>query len=184
MILLVQRFRVGRVLPILVILWGTIAMCTAAVTTYQGLYVQRFFLGFVESVIPTTFMTIISSYYTQQEQAFRQSWWFSSTGVFTIIGGAISYGFANVPTGTALKRWQYIYLTMGALTVLFGIFCFAIPDSPMDAWFLNQEEKVVAVERLRKGQTGVRNHKIKMQHVKDALKDPKFLLIFIMMATA
>jgi len=133
MILLVQRFRVGRVLSILVMLWGLIAMCTAAVTTYQGLYVQRFFLGFVESVIPTTFMTIISSYYTQQEQAFRQSWWFSSTGIFTIIDGAISYGFANVPTGTALKRWQYIYLAMGALTVLFGIFCFAIPDSPMNA---------------------------------------------------
>jgi len=184
MILLVQRFRVGRVLPILVMLWGLIAMCTAAVTTYQGLYVQRFFLGFVESVIPTTFMTIISSYYTQQEQAFRQSWWFSSTGIFTIIDGAISYGFANVPTGTALKRWQYIYLAMGALTVLFGIFCFAIPDSPMDAWFLSQDEKIVAVERLRKGQTGVRNHKIKIQHVKDSMRDPKFLLIFIMMATA
>jgi MFS family permease len=75
MTLLVQRFRVGRVLPILVCLWGVIAMCTAAVTTHQGLYIQRFFLGFVESVIPTTFMTIISSYYTQSEQSFRQSWY-------------------------------------------------------------------------------------------------------------
>jgi len=184
MTLLTQRFRIGRTLPVLVILWGVIAMCTAAVTTHQGLYVQRFFLGFVESVIPTTFMTIISSYYTQREQAFRQSWWFSSTGVFTIVGGAISYGFANVPAGSALKRWQYIYIAMGALTVLFGMFCFAIPDSPMDAWFLSQEEKVVAVERLRKGQVGVRNHKIKFDHIKKAAMDLKFLLIFVMMATA
>jgi len=84
-------------------------MSTAAVTTHEGLYAQRFFLGFVESVIPTTFMTIISSYYTQQEQAFRQAWWFSSTGVFTIVGGALSYGFAQISSGD-LKRWQYIYI--------------------------------------------------------------------------
>lgn len=158
-------------------------MCTAAVTTHQGLYAQRFFLGFVESVIPTTFMTIISSYYTQQEQAFRQSWWFSSTGLFTIVGGALNYGFAQIDGGD-LKRWQYIYIFAGALTVLFGLFCFCIPDSPMDAWFLSREEKTVAVERLRTSQTGVRNHKIKLQHVKNAFLDPKFPLIFIMMATA
>jgi len=158
-------------------------MCTAAVKTHEGLYAQRFFLGFVESVIPTTFMTIISSYYTQREQALRQSWWFSSTGLFTIIGGALNYGFAQI-TGGGLRRWQYIYLFAGALTVLYGIFCFAIPDSPMDAWFLTQEERVVAVERLRKGQTGVRSHKIKLQHVKDAFLDLKFWLVALMMASA
>jgi len=54
----------------------------------------------------------------------------------------------------------------------------------MDAWFLTKEEKIVAVERLRSSQTGVRNHKIKLQHVKNAFLDPKFPLIFIMMATA
>lgn len=183
MTLAVQRFRVGRVLPPLIILWGVIAMCTAAITTYKGLYVQRFFLGFVESVIPTTFMTIISSYYTQEEQALRQSWWFSSTGLFTIIGGALNYGFAQITTGS-LQRWQYIYLFAGALTICYGLFCFCIPDSPMDAWFLTLEERVVAVERMRKGQTGVRNHKIKLHHVKNALLDLKFWLVALMMATA
>jgi len=72
----------------------------------------------------------------------------------------------------------------GALTILYGFWCFAIPDSPMDAWFLTHEEKIVAVERLRSSQTGVRNHKIKFQHIKNAFLDPKFPLIFIMMATA
>lgn len=183
MSILLQKFRTGHVLGPLILLWGTVAMCTAAVTTWQGLYVQRFFLGFIESVIPTAYMTIIASYYTQQEQALRQSWWFSSTGLFTIIGGALNYGFAQI-SGGDLKRWQYIYLFAGALTLLFGIFCFVIPDSPMDCWFLTEEEKFVAVERLRKGQTGVRNHKVKIDHLRDAALDPKFLLIFVMMASA
>ena len=183
MTLILQRFKVGRVLGPLVILWGAIAMLTAAVTSWRGLYAQRFFLGFIESVIPTSYMLIISGYYTQKEQALRQSWWFSSTGIFTIIGSALNYGFAQI-TGGALHRWQYIYLLAGALTVLFGVFCFAVPDSPVDAWFLTQEERIIAVERLRKGQTGVRNHKIKLHHVRDALLDLKFWLVALMMATA
>ncbi|KAL5388310.1 hypothetical protein PMIN06_000705 [Paraphaeosphaeria minitans] len=178
-----QRFNLGRILGGVVVVWALICMLTAAVTTWRGLYAQRFFLGFVESVIPTGFMCIVSGYYTQEEQALRQSWWFSSTGLFTIVGGALNYGFAQI-TGGALKRWQYIYLLAGCLTFLFGIFCFFIPNSPVEAWFLTTEEKVVAVERLRKGQTGVRCQKIKMAQVKEALLDVKLWLVFIMMGSA
>ena len=181
--LILQRFRTGRVLGPLVILWGLVAMLTATVTTWRGLYAQRFFLGFIESVMPTAYMSIVSSYYKQNEQALRQSWWFSSTGIFTIIGAALNYGFGQI-TGGSLKSWQYIYLMAGAITVLFGCFCFCVPDSPIDAWFLSHEERVAAVERLRSGQTGVRNHNTKWRQVLDCLKDVKFYLVALCMAAA
>jgi MFS family permease len=178
-----QRFNLGRILGGVVILWSLICMLTAAVTTYHGLYVQRFFLGFVESIIPTGFMTIVASYYTQQEQAIRQSWWFSSTGLFTIIGGALNYAFAQISAGS-LKRWQYIYLLAGCLTLLFGLYCFVIPNSAATAWFLTPGERIVAVERLRKGATGVRCRKIKTSQLKEAALDVKVWLVFILMASA
>jgi MFS family permease len=178
-----QRFNIGRILGGVVIAWAGICMLTAAVTTYQGLYAQRFFLGFVESIIPTGFMCIVSGYYTQEEQALRQSWWFASTGLFTIIGGALNYGFAQI-TGGALHRWQYIYLLAGCLTFLFGIWCFFIPNSPATAWFLSPSERIVAVERLRKGQTGVRCQKIKLSQLREAFLDIKLWLIFVLMASA
>lgn len=178
-----QRFNLGRILGGVVLLWSVICMLTAAVTTHQGLYAQRFFLGFVESVIPTGFMCIVSGYYTQDEQALRQSWWFSSTGLFTIIGGALNYAFAQITSGS-LKRWQYIYLLAGCLTFLFGIWCFFIPNSPVSAWFLTPAERIVAVERLRKGQTGVRCQKIKASQLKEAFLDIKLYLVFILMASA
>ncbi|EUC37794.1 hypothetical protein COCCADRAFT_84697 [Bipolaris zeicola 26-R-13] len=178
-----QRFNLGRILGGVVMLWALVCMLTAAVTTYKGLYAQRFFLGFVESIIPTGFMTIISSYYTQQEQAIRQSWWFSSTGLFTIIGGALNYGFAQITAGD-LKRWQYIYLLAGCLTFLFGIWCFFIPNSCASAWFLSPAERVVAVERLRKGATGVRCQKIKPAQLKEAALDIKLWLVFLLMTSA
>ncbi|KAH8205694.1 hypothetical protein TruAng_000188 [Truncatella angustata] len=161
-----QRFEIGKTLGLVV--W---------------LYAQRFFLGFIESIIPTGFMTIVSGYYTQQEQSLRQSWWFSSTGWWTIIGGGLNYGFAQI-TGGGLHRWQYIYLLAGSLTFLFGLFCFTIPSSPVTAWFLSEDEKFAAVERLRAGQTGIRCTQFKWAQVKESLLDVKIWLIFIMMASA
>ena len=183
MTLTLQRFQMGRVLGGVVMLWGLIAMLTAAVTSFRGLYAQRFFLGFVESIIPTGFMCIVSGYYTQEEQSLRQSWWLSSTGGWTIIGGALNYGFAQI-TGGSLRRWQYIYLFAGTLTVLLGVVCFVIPNSAVSAWFLTAEERIVAVERLRKGQTGVRCQKIKWSQIQEGLLDIKIWLMALMMASA
>ncbi|KAK4167159.1 MFS general substrate transporter [Cladorrhinum sp. PSN259] len=171
------------VLGSVVVLWSGVCMLTASVTSWHGLYAQRFALGFVESIIPTAFMTIISGSYTQEEQALRQSWWFSSTGLWTIIGGGLNYGFAQVQGG-GLRRWQYIYLLAGSLTFLFGLFCFVMPESPVTAWFLTKEERFAAVERLRAGQTGVRCVKFKMSQIREAVLDVKVWLIALMMASA
>lgn len=128
-------------------------------------------------------MTIVSGWYTQEEQTLRQAWWFSGTGWFTIIGGALNYGFGQITAGS-LKRWQYIYILAGALTFLFGLWCCTMPNSPVSAWFLTPEERRVAVERLRKGQTGVRCQKIKFGQIKESFMDIKIYLVAIMMAAA
>lgn len=128
-------------------------------------------------------MMIVSGYYTQSEQALRQTWWFSGTGWLIVIGSAFNYGFAQI-TGAALKPWQCIYIFASGLTFLFGAWCFALPNSPLDAWFLNPEERIVAVERLRAGQTGLRNRKIKPAQIKEAALDPKIWLVALIMASA
>jgi MFS family permease len=181
---LLQHFRPNIVLATTVCLWALVCMLTATVTTWQGLYAQRFFLGFVESVIPTALMTIIAGFYTQREQALRQSWWFSATGWWTIIGGGLNYGFAQIGNGAALRRWQYIYLLAGALTFLFGIACLALPGGPATAWFLRPNEKVAAIERLRMGQTGTRCTVFKWHQVREGLLDVKVWLVALMMASA
>ena len=57
---LFQRLHLGRTVGSVVIIWGAVAMSTAGVTTFRGLYAQRFFLGFLESIMPTAFMVIVS----------------------------------------------------------------------------------------------------------------------------
>ena len=179
----VQKFSLGRVLATVIFVWGVTCMSTAAVTTYQGLYVQRFFLGFIESTIPTCFMCVVSNFYTQREQGVRQSFWLSGTGIFTILGGALNYGFSRI-TGGNLHSWQYIYLLAGVLTILWSFWTLAMPTSPATAWFLSNEHRLVAVERLRRGQGGMRCETFKSSHILEGLLDVKTWLIFVMMATA
>lgn len=128
-------------------------------------------------------MVTVSGYYTQSEQALRQAWWFSATGWFTIIGSALNYGFAQVQGG-AFKSWQYIYLFAGTITFLYGIWGFTLPNSPLDAWFLTSDERLVAVERLRRGQGGVTNKQtFKLAQIKEAIADPKVWLVALTMAS-
>ena len=77
-----QRLGAGRVLGCIVCVWAVTCAATAGVRSHAGLYAQRFALGFAESTIPTGFMCIVAGSYTQAEQALRQSWWFSSTGLW------------------------------------------------------------------------------------------------------
>lgn len=127
-------------------------------------------------------MTIISGFYTQREQAARQAIWFSGAGWFTAIGAILNYGFAQTKSG-ALHSWQYCYVFAGLITFVFGLWCFFLPDSPKNAWFLSPEQRVAATERLRIGQTGINNSKIKKSQIKEALLDPTVWLVFIMMAS-
>lgn len=66
---LAQRYPVERVAGGLVLLWGICFILTAACTTYQGLYAQRFFLGALEAGISPIFMLVVGQFYRKDEQA-------------------------------------------------------------------------------------------------------------------
>jgi hypothetical protein len=50
-----QSFPTSRVISIAVFLWGAVLMATAGCTNYAGIVVQRFFLGFLESIVAPAF---------------------------------------------------------------------------------------------------------------------------------
>jgi MFS family permease len=70
-ILMAQRYPIERVASGIVFVWGVCLMCTAACTNWQGLFAQRFFLGFLESGISPMFMLVVGGWYEKKEQALR-----------------------------------------------------------------------------------------------------------------
>lgn len=68
----------------------------------------------------------------------------------------------------------------GLLTVAYSaIVLWLIPDSPMEAKFLSDREKVIATERLRANQMGIAARKWRWDHVKETALDVKTYLWFI-----
>ncbi|KAF1808941.1 MFS general substrate transporter [Eremomyces bilateralis CBS 781.70] len=179
-IVMAQRWPIERVAAGIVILWGACLMSTAGCSTWRHLYVQRFFLGFLESGISPMFMLVVGGWYKKDEQALRMGWWYCCTGYVSIVSPLINYGLGHIKGGS-LNSWQYMYLVAGAITILWA-FCiyFFMPPDPVRAKGFTDRERYIAVARVRSNNTGVRNTHYKMDQVVDALTDIKFWIMFAM----
>ncbi|KAI0389638.1 major facilitator superfamily transporter allantoate [Xylariaceae sp. FL0594] len=172
---LLQMLPLAKYSAFNVILWGSILATTAAVNNLAGALVVRFFLGAAESAVSPGFVLFTSQWYTKPEQGTRVAWWFSFNGWGQIIGGIVAYGISS---GTerkslAIKGWQLIFLVFGLFTALMGVlFIWYMPDSQLNARFLTEHERLMAVERIRENQQGVGNKHFKWYQFKEALTDP------------
>jgi hypothetical protein len=120
-------------------------------------------------------------WYKRSEQTNRNAAWYSMLGIVNILGSLLSYGLGHIQSDL-LHSYQIIFLFCGLLTVVTSVFVFIfMPDSPMEAKFLNDHEKLVAVERLRMNQMGVASRVWKWDHVFEAFMDPKTWLWFSML---
>ncbi|OCH87026.1 MFS general substrate transporter [Obba rivulosa] len=174
-----QHYRAGRVLSITTFIWGIIILTTPACTGFGGVLANRFFLGIFEAVVTPGLTILTSIWYSQSEVPFRAMIWYTFNGWSGILGGFIAYGIGTVPN-PSLPRWEYIFLILGSLSVAFAIaLWFLFPDSPVEARFLNEEERILAVKRVAEAKLGMKNTQFKGHQIKAALVDPKTWLLLI-----
>lgn len=86
-------------------------------------------------------------------------------------------------SGGLTRFYQQLYYLFGSLAFIVGVLVVLfLPSSPATATFLSPREKVVALERIRVGQSGTISHKFKRLQAVEALRDPKTWLLFSLMA--
>ena len=154
-------------------------MCTVAVKSYHGLLIQRFFLGIAEAALSPAFSLITVMWYKRREQPLRFAIWFSASGIGILIGTLLLYAIGQIHG--PLSPWRYQFMLIGCVTALWGILLwFVLPDSPVNARFLSQRLRVVAVERLRFEQIGIENKIVKKEQIYEALTDPNTYLYMVM----
>lgn len=176
---LAQRFAIERVASGLVTVWGICLLLTSICTTWQGLLIQRFFLGFLEAGISPMFMLITGSFYTKNEQAMRMGIWYSCTGFAGIVSPLINYAFGLIQGN--LSSWHYMYYFAGSLTIVWGLLLLMVlPPDPIRAKGFDRREQYILVARLRCNNSGIRNTHLKLDQVKELLLDVKFWLTFFM----
>ncbi|CAK7214110.1 hypothetical protein SCUCBS95973_002026, partial [Sporothrix curviconia] len=140
---------------------------------FATLAVCRFFLGAFETCITPVMAIYVGQYWTRREQPLRACiWWMGAPlGGFTANGRAYSITSAAWGGGK-YSQWQVLFLIWGPITIAWGVvLLFALPNSPMKAWFLDQRERKVAVMRVIANHTGIENRDYRRYQVFEALKD-------------
>ncbi|EHK96713.1 putative Uncharacterized transporter [Glarea lozoyensis 74030] len=157
---LMQRFPVGKYVAANVIVWGAMLAATAGTTSFAGIMVVRFFLGAFEGAV---------------------------TAGASIVGGALAYGIARgfrENTSITFEAWKALFIIFGLTTSLFGVgMFFFLADSPITAKWLSDEERRLAVERLRGNQQGLGSRVFKWYQVKETFTDIRTYLIFLFMVS-
>jgi len=180
---LLQRLPLAKWSSFNIIMWGLTLCCMAATKNFAGAVAVRFFLGVFESAVTPGFALFTSQWYTRKEQGTRTGIWFSFNGFAQILGGLVAYG---ISVGTkkhpvSIKSWQLVFLVIGLLTSTIGcIFLWAMPDNQLNARFLTPNERIMAIERIRKNQQGVGNRHFKLYQFKEALLDPITWAFFLL----
>ncbi|KAJ0282576.1 hypothetical protein COL940_005129 [Colletotrichum noveboracense] len=145
---------------------------------WSGFMALRFFMGFIEAAISPSLTILVSSFYTKKEQPPRNAIIFAYFS--SVFNGFFAWLVGKIPDSAPLLKWQYLYLLAGTINVLYSIFIwFTLPDSPMNAHFLTDEQKYYATKRLAANRTGIANKVWKWDQVWEALLDIKIWIIFV-----
>ncbi|KIY44856.1 MFS general substrate transporter [Fistulina hepatica ATCC 64428] len=169
----------AKYLSINIFMWGVLLIAQAGATSFAALAVLRILSGAFEAIADPAFMLITTMFYTRAEQPSRISCWYMFNGVGVAGGGMLGYAIGHVKGD--LPSWRYEFIVVGSLCAAWGIaIWFLLPDSPPTTPFLTREQRLMAVARLRKNQTGVDVKVFKWYQMREALLDIKTWLFFFL----
>lgn len=174
---LLHKFNSAKYLSFCSMGWSTMALLMPACSNWAGLMVVRFLMGCFEAIIVPGISLLIAGWYQKSEQPPRNALVFAAAS--SAVNGFLSWVVGHIPDSAPLSIWQYLYLLVGSISMIWSGFVFIfLPATPMDALFLSKEEKVQWVRRLAPNKTGIVNKTWKWDQAIEALIDPKTWIIF------
>lgn len=173
-----QRLPLAKYLAVAVMSWGVTCMATAACRNFASLMAVRFLLGVFESTTQPAFFLITAQWYKKSEQPIRHMFWFQGYAFGQILAGILGYGFGHIQS-PSVPQWGWFFIIFGVITTVFGfVLWYYLPDTPMNARWLSENDRVLAIERVRENRTGIANDHWKWYQFREALLDPATWFIF------
>jgi len=167
--------------PCVVIAWGIVSTCTAAITNWGGLMALRTLLGMFEAGFGPGVPYYLSFFYYRHEIGRRTGIFIAVSPLASAFSGALAYGITYHQL--AIPSWRVLFLVEGLPTVIMGLIGFyAIPNDPGSCRFLTEDEKKIAVARTvrQTGTTDRGGHKVDWNEFFHTLIDIKSMLPAIM----
>ncbi|KAH5578436.1 hypothetical protein HBI24_162670 [Parastagonospora nodorum] len=145
----------GWFIPITTLCFGIASIGTAFVHNIHTISVVRFILGIFEAGMLPGIAYYMSRFYRRSELAFRLSLYIVMAPLAGAFGGLLASAILTLDSFGSLKRWRMIFAIEGIITCILAIISFfTLTDRPETARWLNQEEKDLAVARVKSERVG------------------------------
>lgn len=138
-------------LTFIMVSWGTVSTCTAAVQGFGGLVAIRLILGFVEAGFFGSALYVLSCWYTRSQLSLRNSILYSGSLLSGAFSGLIAAGIVQNMDGLhGLRSWRWLFIIEGGITVGIAPLAYLVlPDMPHNSKMLTELEKEVLLYKIR-----------------------------------
>lgn len=137
----------------IMISWGVISTCMMFMRSAESFYILRFLLGVSEAGFFPGMIIYLTYWFPTHERARAVARFMTATSLAGVVGGPLSSAVLRLDGLHGLAGWQWLFLTEGIPTILFGIsVLFLLKDHPEKAGWMKPEERVWLAAELRRDQ--------------------------------
>ena len=125
------------------LLWGVCASATGLIANIPLLFVDRFVLGVVESMVLPAMIVFLSNWFTRGER--------SRANTVLILGNPVTVLWASIVSGYLIAwiGWRGMFVAEGIPSIVWAFVWLALAqDSPADARWLPEAERAELLGRL------------------------------------
>jgi MFS family permease len=145
----------GWWIPFISLGFGICSIGTAFVHTKGQAMGVRFLLGAFEAGMLPGIAYYLSRWYRRSELAFRLALYIVMAPLAGAFGGLLASGILTLKSFAGLHTWRMIFAIEGIITICISVIAFfTLTDRPETAKWLSQEEKDLAIARVKSERVG------------------------------
>ncbi|KAG0264003.1 hypothetical protein BG011_007563 [Mortierella polycephala] len=168
-------------IPILMLVWGTVSLLLAWVTSFTTLLIARFALGIAEAGFVPGVLFYLTLFYKRSEHSFRIAIFLCFNILAGAFGGLFAAGIANLTGALGLQGWQWIFIIESVPTILLSVVTwFVMIPSPSMATFLTPEQRIYAANRILMDNDVLSTTHASWRQLRDALSDFRMYIFCLM----
>ncbi|KAI0376373.1 putative allantoate permease of the major facilitator superfamily [Hypomontagnella monticulosa] len=167
-------------------LWAFLLAMHCVVQTGKQMMALRFLLGMTESQIVPSTTVLHQHFFPPKRSSWIQLLWWASGSFANVLLTMVAYkliedeGTSTLVGGISSWKWLHIICVILTFIVCVPLFFF-LPNTPVDAKWLSDEQKIHTLETIRETQSGVSNSAFKWSQVRECFTDVKSWLFIIHM---